>query len=119
MRQNKLRYYPIKPVFNYGALPMTWEDPKRKAEEGEFYGDCDPIDVVEISGKQLIRYEVYRVRVIGCFKLIDSGEVDWKVLAIDVNSDLNAKIKNITDFRQKMPDRYHEIKDWFKNYKTY
>ena len=113
------REYAIDPIFNYGAIPQTWEDPARKAEEGEYYGDKDPIDVVEISGFPLLRYEVYKIRVIGVLKVIDANEVDWKVIAIDVNSDLNKKVKTWDDWLRECPGQLQAIKDWFITYKTF
>jgi len=113
------REYYIDPIFNYGAIPQTWENPSKKAEEGNYYGDKDPIDVVEISGTPMLRYEVYKVRVIGVLKCIDSEEVDWKVIAIDVNSDLNKKIKDWNDWLEKCPGQLEKIKEWFITYKTF
>lgn len=113
------REYCIDPIFNYGAIPQTWENPNKKAEEGEFYGDKDPIDVVEISGTPMLRYEVYKVRVIGVLKCIDSNEVDWKVIAIDVNSELNKKVKNWDDWLRECPGQMEKIKEWFVTYKTF
>lgn len=110
----------IDTVFNYGALPQTWEDPNRikTDEEGNRYGgDNDPIDAVEISNKKLRNYDVYKVKVIGALCLIDSGEVDWKLLVIDSTSNLSKTINNLGDFKSKMPDRFNEIKEWFRNYK--
>ena len=55
------RDYALQPIFNYGAIPQTWEDPNRKATDGDWYGDQDPIDVVEIGGFPLSRFEVLEV----------------------------------------------------------
>ena len=38
------------------------------------------------------RGEVKQVKVLGTFALIDEGETDWKVICIDVNDPLAAKM---------------------------
>jgi len=115
--QKRDRDYKLQPIFNYGALPQTWEDPNRKAEEGDWYGDQDPIDVVEISGYPLNRFDVYKVRVLGALKMIDDGEVDWKLLAIEVNQPFNKEVGDIADLRTRFPEKYNGILNWFKTYK--
>jgi inorganic pyrophosphatase len=32
-----------------------------------------------------VRVQVVKVKVLGAFALVDEGELDWKVIAIDVN----------------------------------
>lgn len=36
-------------IWNYGALPQTWEDPNVIDENTKAKGDNDPIDVIEIG----------------------------------------------------------------------
>jgi inorganic pyrophosphatase len=36
-------------IWNYGAIPQTWEDPEHKDENTGALGDNDPIDIVEIG----------------------------------------------------------------------
>jgi inorganic pyrophosphatase len=62
-----LRHYAIDPIFNYGCIPQTWEDPTRKSPFGDYYGDGDPIDVVEISGAPMESNTVHKVRVLGAW----------------------------------------------------
>lgn len=52
-------------IWNYGALPQTWEDPKHKDEDTNAFGDNDPIDVFEIGSKIQLRGSV--IQVILCF----------------------------------------------------
>ncbi|XP_061420807.1 inorganic pyrophosphatase [Lethenteron reissneri] len=72
-------------IWNYGALPQTWEDPSHKDADTGCCGDNDPIDVCEIGSRVCARGEVVQVKVLGCLALIDEGETDWKLIAIDVN----------------------------------
>ena len=38
------------------------------------------------------RGEVKQVKVLGVMALIDEGETDWKVIAIDINDPLSSKL---------------------------
>jgi len=38
-------------IWNYGALPQTWEDPRHLDVDTACKGDNDPVDVVEIGQK--------------------------------------------------------------------
>ena len=47
--------------------------------------DNDPIDVCEIGSKVCTRGEIIKVKVQGILAMIDEGETDWKVIAINVD----------------------------------
>lgn len=106
-------------IWNYGALPQvilgqqadfqwvltsdtqTWEDPTYIHAETNAKGDNDPIDVIEIGqaiGKQ---GEIKQVKVLGVMAMLDEGETDWKVLAIDINDPMASKV-NGTCLQLKM-----------------
>ena len=55
-------------------------------------GDDDPIDVVDLSTKDRQLLDIVKVKVLGAFCLIDQGELDWKVLVMDVEE---AKQRNV------------------------
>ena len=42
---------------------------------GALQGDSDPLDVVELGGKQLGAGSVHRVRALGAYAMIDEGEL--------------------------------------------
>src|SRR5689334_15366858 len=52
-------------IWNYGALPQTWEDPNNADESTGCKGDNDPIDVVEIGSQIHVRGAVIQVKVVG------------------------------------------------------
>ncbi|KAM6076779.1 inorganic pyrophosphatase 2, mitochondrial isoform 2-T2 [Chlamydotis macqueenii] len=59
VKKGKLRYvaniFPHKGyIWNYGALPQTWEDPNHTDNVSGCCGDNDPIDVCEIGSKILM-----------------------------------------------------------------
>ena len=79
-------------------MPQTWEDPGHKNDEcGGVYGDNDPVDVVEISSKTMEMGGVYEVKCIGTYAMIDDGELDWKVIAINTGDPLADKINDVED----------------------
>nr|KAF6458252.1 inorganic pyrophosphatase 1 [Rousettus aegyptiacus] len=90
VKKGKLRYvanlFPYKGyIWNYGAIPQTWEYPGHNDKHTGCCGDNDPIDVCEIGSKVCSRGEIIRVKVLGILAMIDEGETDWKVIAINVD----------------------------------
>ena len=123
VKSNKLRF--VNNVFphhgyiwNYGALPQTWEDPNEKDEPTGCNGDNDPLDVCEIGSQIHARGSVIQVKVLGCVGLIDDGEADWKIIAIDVNDPLAASLNDIDDVEKQLPGLLDATRDWFKIYKV-
>merc|ERR1739838_822353 len=95
VKKGKLRYvancFPHKGyIWNYGALPQTWEDPNHVDEATGCKGENDPID---------------------------EGETDWKLIAIDVNDPLAPRLSDISDVEEHMPGFLKATVEWFKIYK--
>ena len=100
-------------------LPQTWEDPKAKNEEcGGIFGDNDPVDVVEIGSTQLAMGGMYPVKVLGCYAMIDDGELDWKVIAISEADPKAAEVNDVGDVEKVFPGELEKIRVWFRDYKT-
>lgn len=104
-------------MFNYGALPQTWEDPSHTTEGTGCVGDNDPIDVIEIGTKQWRTGSVVQVKILGVLALIDDNETDWKVLAINVEDHYASKINDVADVEAHMPGCIQAIHDWLRDYK--
>lgn len=104
-------------IWNYGAFPQTWEDPGHQDARTGCKGDNDPLDVCEIGTKISKRGDVKQVKVLGTLALIDEGETDWKILAIDVNDEKAANINDIGDIETVMPGLLQATVNWFKIYK--
>ena len=51
--------------------------------------------------------------------MLDQGELDWKVLAINEEEARKKGVKNIEDFNRLNPGAVKEVTEWFKMYKTY
>lgn len=61
------------------------------------------MDVVEISSTQLAMGGVYQVKCVGAYAMIDDGELDWKVIAINTADPLAEKINDVEDVERCRP----------------
>lgn len=119
VKKGALRFYKWGPsLVNYGAVPQTWEDPRDTHAELQLNGDGDPLDVTEIGSKVMPFGAVYPVKVLGCLALLDEGEVDWKIIAINCDDPLAAQMNDIADVERLMPGKVDEVRQWFRLYKT-
>lgn len=104
-------------IWNYGAIPQTWEDPNHVDCNTECKGDNDPIDACEIGEKVHEQGAVISVKVLGVMALIDEGETDWKVLCIDTTDPLAEALNDVGDIENHMPGFLRATHEWFKIYK--
>lgn len=104
-------------IWNYGAIPQTWEDPEHTDPRTLAKGDGDPIDICDV-GRSIAKIgEVKQVKVLGVMAMIDEGETDWKVIGIDVTDPLAEKINDIDDLDKHMPGQLAATNEWFRIYK--
>ncbi|XP_071865354.1 inorganic pyrophosphatase Nurf-38 [Bombus fervidus] len=104
-------------IWNYGALPQTWENPEVSDDATGCKGDNDPIDVLEIGYRIAKRGEILKVKILGCVALIDEGETDWKIIVIDVNDPLADQMNDVSDIEKHYPGLMKATVEWFKIYK--
>ncbi len=93
---------------NYGFIPQTLL-PK---EQG---GDGDPLDVF-LLGPAKKRGKVVPSQIIGIIKMLDSGEEDDKLIAVDPESHFG-HIKTLNQLIEKYPGVIETLESWLKNYK--
>lgn len=122
VKKGKLRYvancFPHRGyIWNYGAIPQTWENPKHKDDSTGQNGDNDPIDVCEIGSRVCKRGEVIQIKVVGILAMIDEGETDWKVIGINVNDENAKQINSLEDVEKLKPGYLDSTRDWFRIYK--
>jgi len=122
IKKGKLRFvrncFPHKGyIWNYGALPQTWEDPTHDHPDTGARGDNDPLDVCEIGEAVAHVGEIKQVKVLGVMALIDEGETDWKVIVIDIKDPLAEKLHDIEDVERHLPGLLKATHDWFRIYK--
>lgn len=123
MKKGKKRYvhnvYPYKGyIWNYGCFPQTWEDPTHVHMETGALGDGDPLDVCEIGKEAASVGEVIQVRVLGVLGMIDEGEMDWKVLVVNVRDPLAQQVNDVDDLYRVLPGLLHATFSWFRTYKV-
>lgn len=118
IKKGKLRDYHGPIFWNYGCLPQTWEDPGVEHPVVKCFGDDDPLDVVEIGSAALVAGSVTEVKVLGVLAMIDDGELDWKVIAINAADPMAGDLNDIGDVDVKMPGVVSGIREWFRWYKT-
>jgi len=103
--------------WNYGAIPQTWEDPSVPYPPTGTYGDRDPLDIVDITSTTHNRGDIVQAKVLGVYLLIDEGETDWKIIAIDVRDPEASKIDSLEDVEKLRPGYLKDLHDWFRDYK--
>lgn len=99
-------------VGNYGYIPSTYSNPLTG-------GDGDALDVLVLSESVPIG-SVVEVNPIAILKLIDDGEIDYKIIAIPCNQ--NKQIigaKTYDDFSKNYSEVKSIIELWFLNYNKY
>ncbi|ORC88600.1 acidocalcisomal pyrophosphatase [Trypanosoma theileri] len=103
-------------MWNYGAMPQTWESTD-VIFEGGVHGDNDPIDAIEIGMSQLRVGQVEAVKVLGVLGMIDDNQMDWKVICISHNDPICRFLKDIHDVPKFLPGCLDAIREWLRVYK--
>jgi len=94
---------------NYGFIPGTYSDPNKG-------GDGDALDILVIA-ESLPSAKVIEVLPIGMFKLLDEGELDYKIIAIPSNPTLQiVKAHTLEALLKDYPNITTIIENWFMNY---
>lgn len=93
---------------NYGMIPRTYL-PK------ELGGDGDPLDVL-VLGKPLERGSTVACKIIGVLVLLDRGEQDDKLIAVQKGSKFS-HINDIETLKSEYSGITEIIEMWFTNYK--
>lgn len=88
---------------DYGFIPKTYA------------GDNDPLDVLVLCSEKILPLTLVECYPIGVLKMIDSGEVDEKIIAICVNDPFYNSYKNIHDLPAHL---FAEIKHFYEVYKV-
>lgn len=58
------------------------------------------------------------VNPLGAFAVLDEGETDWKIVAIDVSDPLAERMTDIGDVETQLPGFLESLKTWYCNYKV-
>lgn len=88
---------------NYGFIPRTYAD------------DGDPLDVLVLCSESIIPMSLVRCYPIGVIKMLDSGKLDEKIIAVPFNDPTYSSYKSISD----LPNHVcNEIRHFFTVYKN-
>ena len=82
-------------------------------------GDNDPLDVVDLTNRNMPLFELPKLKIIGSLCLIDQGELDWKLLAMEESEAKKFGIRNADDYNRHHPGAIKVIMEWFRTIKTY
>jgi len=118
-KKGKLREFKKGDIFfNYGCFPQTWEDPTFVHPDAKgCRGDNDPLDVCEIGSRIVKCGGIRPVKVLGILCMIDEGEADWKIVAIDAEDKWAPFLNDINDVEKELPGVLSAVREWFRTYK--
>lgn len=91
-------FYPTE----YGFIPQTW------SEEDE-----DPLDIMVLSTQPTFPGCIIAAQPIGILKMVDSGERDYKIIAVPCN---DPRLNYIKDLPEANPHFKKEIESFWKTY---
>lgn len=99
------------------ALMQTYESPDMIDDKTGVQGDDDPLDVCEIGNEPAYPGEVKVVKVLGAIAILDQGQTDWKIIAVDTYDPLHSKLGDISDVETHLPGFLEKLKEWYCLYK--
>ncbi|NJR12668.1 inorganic diphosphatase [bacterium] len=102
IKLDRVLYSPMHYPGDYGFIPQT------------YFEDGDPMDILIMMNEPTFPGCVVEARVLGMMKLIDKGEMDYKVLAVPNNDPNYAHLKTFDDVPKHFLD---EVEHFFITYK--
>lgn len=103
IKLDRVLYSPLHYPGDYGFIPQSYFD------------DGDPTDVLVMMNEPTFPGCVVEARVLGMLKMIDKGELDYKVLAVPATDPFFNQYLTFDD----VPKHYlEEVKHFFMIYKT-
>ena len=87
---------------NYGLIPLTYAD------------DGDPLDVLVLCSESIQPMSLVRCRPIGVMRMIDSGDLDEKIIAVPLG---DPNYNGYTDIDQLPQHIFSEMRHFFMVYK--
>ncbi len=92
-------HYPV----NYGFIPQTLGQ------------DGDPLDILVLCSQSITPLCLVEANVIGNMQMIDTGELDDKIIAVAAKDPSVNHIKNVEELPQHF---FNELKHYFEEYKV-
>jgi len=76
--------------------------------------DGDPLDVICLTNYPTFPNFQLPIRIIGVLKMIDGGEADDKIIAVNA---VDPRLSNINDLKDVCQEKLNEISNFFLRYK--
>jgi len=107
----------------YGMIPQTYcldrvgSHCAEKSGRKDVVGDGDPLDICVFSERPIARGDILiRAKPIGGFRMVDHGEADDKIVAVQVNDPAYGGLEDISQLPTGLVDR---LRHYFLTYKEY
>jgi inorganic pyrophosphatase len=97
IKLDRVLYSPLHYPGDYGFIPQTYFD------------DGDPMDVLVMMNAPTFPGCVIEARPLGMFKMIDSGEADYKILAVPATDPNFEEYHDLSDLPQHFPKEVHHF----------
>ena len=102
-------------VVQYLAYPGSYGMIPRTALPRELGGDGDPLDLL-VLGPALARGRVVAVRPVAVLKMLDDGERDDKIIAVQSEGPLS-DVRDLASLNTNYPGVSSIVETWFSSYK--
>ncbi|MEX0690001.1 MAG: inorganic diphosphatase [Candidatus Paceibacterota bacterium] len=102
---DRVLHSPLHYPADYGLIPET------RAEDG------DHLDILIIGSNPTFPGCLVEARPIGVMRMIDDGEKDFKILAVQVNNPRLSEMKELEDIKKLNPHFLKEVAHFFEAYK--
>ncbi len=102
IKLDRVQFTAMSSPYDYGFIPQT------RSEDG------DHLDAFVLLDNSVFPGCVVAARPVGVLKMIDSGEMDEKIIAVPAD---DTRYSHITDLSQLSPHIQKEIQHYFEHYK--
>ncbi len=102
IKLDRVLYSPLHYPGDYGFIPQSYA------------GDSDPLDILVMMNEATFPGCVVEARPIGMLKLVDKGEMDYKILAVPANDPGFEEYHDLKDLPAHFP---REVEHFFVVYK--
>jgi inorganic pyrophosphatase len=103
MRATRVLYGAVHYPANYGFIPRTYAD------------DGDALDILVLGQEEVMPGAIVPARVIGVMPMVDSGESDDKIIAVQMGDPGFDTVRSLGDLP---PFRMNEVMRFFGDYKA-
>lgn len=121
IEKGKAVIYSENTLWNIGMLPQTSANPDLpNIEYGGLRYDGRPIELIDIGAKTGRVGEVYAVKVLAAFAVIDwnietmEQQLSWKVVCVRADDLSSVALDDVGDVNRRMPGVLEEVREWLR-----